>query len=195
MERIGKILRHPQRVSLVIVLLLYSQQLFSVPHTPLIQNGQALNLYIERYQNVKIANPLLIATLREIAFSYNVPSSIAIAVALYESQLQADCLNYNKNGTKDIGLYQLNSEYIPYFLWKLQYPFSKTFNPYNPVHSASIGIGYLAYLYKQFGTWELALMAYNGGPTRVKSGNISIVLRKYASTVLYLANCINAQIF
>lgn len=45
---------------------------------------------------------------------------------------------------------------------------------------------YLRLLYERFRDWEKALMAYNGGPTRVAKGSPPEAARRYAQHVLWL---------
>jgi soluble lytic murein transglycosylase-like protein len=100
------------------------------------------------------------------ATEYGVPVDIAIAIAETESGGYAKAVGNNKNGTQDLGLYQLNTQYIDLFCEQF-WDIDKPFNPFNPYHSTYIGVQYLRWLYDMFGNWEKAIKAYNVGYTRV----------------------------
>jgi len=62
------------------------------------------------------------------------------------------------------------------------------FDVWNPAHSALVGCNYLLALYNHFGTWEMALWAYNWGPgnvSKIKYGKIVPErVKKYAHNIL-----------
>jgi hypothetical protein len=57
-------------------------------------------------------------------------------------------------------------------------------NPYDTSQNIQGGISYLAQLYKQFGDWAKALVAYNAGPTAAAAGTAPSVSLTYAQSVL-----------
>ena len=101
--------------------------------------------------------PLSIPQLiQNIAKGAGVPPSLALQVARQESSL-----NPNATGSKgEIGLFQL----MPGTSAALGVT-----DPYDPVQNAQAGVGYLAQLYGQFGSWDAALAAYNWGPQNVQN--------------------------
>ncbi len=57
--------------------------------------------------------------------------------------------------------------------------------PFDPRENILAGTRYLRELYDRFGTWRMALMAYNAGPTRVAAGRIPKETQVYARRVLH----------
>ena len=84
-----------------------------------------------------------------------VPASLALAQAQKESSLNPNAYNPTSGAT---GLFQL----MPATAAQLGVT-----NPLDPQQSAAGGTTYLAQLYSQFGSWDLALAAYDWGPTKV----------------------------
>lgn len=116
-----------------------------------------------------------------IAKESGVPPKLVRSIIQQESEWDVDNISRNKNGTKDMGLMQLNSRYIDYYK-KLFWKSDKPFNPLSAKDNATIGIRYLAHLIKYYhGNTDLAVQAYNCGPTAVDAGKIP------ASTIAYLA--------
>lgn len=114
---------------------------------------------------------------------YDIPIWILSRVITRESNWVYDEVNYsNENGSVDIGMMQLNSEYLSYYYWKLNdFNAIDVFNPYDNI---DLGAKYLKYLYVQFGSWELAVAAYNCGPTRLRKGlGIPIKTKEYLEYV------------
>lgn len=64
-------------------------------------------------------------------------------------------------------------------------------NPHDPVQNLVGGARYLRQQYERFGTWTLALAAYNAGPTRVaRVGGVPNIreTRNYVSKIITLAS-------
>jgi len=102
--------------------------------------------------------------------TYGVPPSLALAVAQRES-------GYNQaaRGTSgEIGVYQL----MPGTAQQLGV------NPADLTQNIQGGLTYLSQLYRQFGDWNTALEAYNGGPGNVQRGTVSTAAQQYAADVL-----------
>jgi soluble lytic murein transglycosylase-like protein len=55
---------------------------------------------------------------------------------------------------------------------------------YNPRVNIDAGVRYVMWLYRQLGTWELVLQAYNGGIGNVQRGTVSNRAVAYAESVL-----------
>ena len=95
-------------------------------------------------------------------YIYGIPETILLHLIETESNFNPNAINYNKNGTIDYGLMQLNSSNIEYFTWKFN-----DFVPFDPMNvkdNLFIGCAYLYYLYEYTGTWYDAIWAYNAGP-------------------------------
>lgn len=101
---------------------------------------------------------------------YGVPADLALAVAQKESGF-----NQAVVGTSgEVGVFQL----MPGTATQLGV------DPSDLGQNVQGGISYLASLYKQFGNWSDALMAYNGGPGNVTRGSVSPAAQNYASSIL-----------
>lgn len=57
-------------------------------------------------------------------------------------------------------------------------------NPFDVQQSANAGAAYLAQLYKQYGDWNTALIAYNQGPTALAQNGVYSSSQAYADTIL-----------
>lgn len=119
----------------------------------------------------------------EVCDTYKVPIYVLSRLIEKESNWNYKCINYNYNGTVDKGLVQINSSNIEYFSWKFNH--GVTINPFNPWTSIRISAQYLHHLFKQFGNWKEAVMAYNAGPTRVSNDRIPITTKQYAKYILH----------
>lgn len=105
-------------------------------------------------------------TVSELCFMYDVPVKLVYNIVLHESGWDPLAVNkYNRNQSIDIGLMQLNSNYIEYFTDLF---FSGiNFNPYNGHHSLEVGIRYLRFLHDTTNHWKTAVIAYNYGLSNV----------------------------
>ena len=96
-----------------------------------------------------------------------VPASLALAQARQESSLNPNAYNPKSGAT---GLFQLEPPTAAML---------GVTNPLDPAQSAAGGTSYLAQLYNRFGSWDLALAAYDWGP-----GNLSKAVATYGSSWL-----------
>jgi hypothetical protein len=96
-----------------------------------------------------------------------VPASLALAQARQESSLNPNAYNPKSGAT---GLFQLEPPTAAML---------GVTNPLDPAQSAAGGTSYLAQLYNRFGSWDLALAAYDWGP-----GNLSKAIATYGSSWL-----------
>jgi len=96
-----------------------------------------------------------------------VPASLALAQARQESSLNPNAYNPKSGAT---GLFQLEPPTAAML---------GVTNPLDPAQSAAGGTSYLAQLFNQFGSWDLALAAYDWGP-----GNLSKAVATYGSSWL-----------
>jgi soluble lytic murein transglycosylase-like protein len=95
-----------------------------------------------------------------------VPAWILAGVINYESAWKEYARNRNTNGTMDLGIAQLNSQYLDYFAQ--QFNGGQWIDPFNPLVSIRIAAQYLAWNHQSFGDWEYAVAAYNCGPGRAR---------------------------
>lgn len=111
---------------------------------------------------------------------HGVDPKIIHAIIKQESDWNCKDVSYNKNGTRDMGLMQLNSAYHDYYIKKFWKP-EETFDPMDPEDNVTMGIKYFAHLLKYYkGNTDLAIKAYNAGPTSIDAGIVP------ASTIEYL---------
>jgi hypothetical protein len=108
------------------------------------------------------ANPQLTSIITSAANANGIPPLLALAQAQKESSFNPNAYNNSSGAT---GLFQLE----PATAAQLGVT-----NPLDPVQSANGGTAYLAQMYAQFGSWELALAAYDWGP-----GNLQKALNAY----------------
>lgn len=57
-------------------------------------------------------------------------------------------------------------------------------NPFDPQQNANAGASYLASLYRQYGNWNDALIAYNEGPGNFAKSGAFASSQQYADTIL-----------
>jgi hypothetical protein len=88
------------------------------------------------------------------------------------------------DGARCLGLYQLNPLFIAWFLANFYPHAPEYFNWRNPIDSAVVGLGYLAWLHARLGNWYDATCAYNAGKGNVLSGAVAREAR-YAGTRAY----------
>ncbi|HUW40138.1 MAG TPA: transglycosylase SLT domain-containing protein [Rectinemataceae bacterium] len=94
------------------------------------------------------------------ALRFQVPASLAFALAFEESHFQADAINHN-GGSIDRGLFQLNSR---------SFPELKIADFYDPEINARYGLAHLHYCLAASGNEVAALAMYNAGRTSVDRG-------------------------
>lgn len=111
-----------------------------------------------------------------------IPYEIIFALVYEESRWNSRATGYNGNDTYDIGLFQLNSQYVHYFAEK--YIGHVQINPYDPVVNIEIGMKHLAELHRDFGNWHDALAAYNAGSSRVIANRIPASTMQYRERIL-----------
>ncbi len=98
---------------------------------------------------------------------HNVPLEIVLAVAIVESNIRMIISPSNSNGSHDIGIMQLNSRYLDYHRKMFWYK-DRAFNDNDPEDNIEMGILILKNLYKQTGSWDKAVQAYNIGCSQLK---------------------------
>lgn len=114
--------------------------------------------------------------------SLYIPYEIIFALVYEESRWNSRATGHNGNDTYDIGLFQLNSQYVHYFAEK--YIGHVQINPYDPVVNIEIGMEHLAELHNEFGNWHDVLAAYNAGSSRVVANRIPASTVQYRERIL-----------
>lgn len=98
----------------------------------------------------------------EMARGYDLEPELLQAIAAVESGYRSQAMNYtNRNGTRDIGLMQINSIHLPRLL-KQGITEERLLN--EPCLSVEIGASILAEFIQRFGYNWTAVGAYNVGP-------------------------------
>lgn len=108
------------------------------------------------------SNQALAFCWEEVASRYDLEPELLLAIASVESGLRAQAMNYaNLNGTRDIGLMQINSIHLPRLL-KHGITEERLLN--EPCLSIEVGASILAEFIQRFGYNWTAVGAYNVGP-------------------------------
>ena len=98
----------------------------------------------------------------EVASRYDIEPELLQAIAAVESGYRADAMNLaNRNGTRDIGLMQINSIHLPRLL-KLGITEERLLA--EPCLSVEVGASILAGFIQRFGYNWTAVGSYNVGP-------------------------------
>jgi len=98
----------------------------------------------------------------EVARRYDFEPELLQAIAAVESGYRAEAINHaNGNGTRDIGLMQINSSHLPRLL-KLGITEERLLN--EPCLSVEVGASILAEFVQRFGYNWTAVGSYNAGP-------------------------------
>ena len=96
---------------------------------------------------------------------YKIQPEILLSIAIVESSLNPGSVNVNKNKTKDIGLMQINSIWLP----KLREYNINEKKLQEPCQNIIIGAWILSQCINKFGyTWK-AIDCYNKGPSKAKN--------------------------
>jgi len=106
-----------------------------------------------------------------------IPQDLLVRLAYQESRFRPDIIYGPPNSAGAQGLMQIVPKYHP------------GVDASDPFASITAAAGFLKSLYDQFGSWSLALAAYNAGPDKVKKyGGIP----PFTETQNYVANIIGA---
>lgn len=98
------------------------------------------------------------AALRAAEIKYGIPENMLARLAWQESRFRADIISgKTKSSAGAVGIMQLVPRWHP------------DVNPLDAFASIDYAGKFLKSLYRQFGTWELALKAYNWGSGNVKA--------------------------
>ena len=103
-------------------------------------------------------------TIEMYADEYSVPKELVFAVIKTESKFRSDAVS----SAGAVGLMQVTPDT---FTWLCEKKSDTADDPmllYNPEVNIMYGTYYLDMLYSEFGSWEVALAAYNAGPTNVR---------------------------
>lgn len=109
-----------------------------------------------------VGNHALAFCWEQAASHHNIEPELLQAIAAVESGFRAQAMNHtNRNGTRDIGLMQINSTHLPRLL-KQGITEDRLLN--EPCLSVEVGASILAEFIQRFGYNWTAVGAYNVGP-------------------------------
>lgn len=119
------------------------------------------------------------ATIEATAADYGLPENLLSRVAYQESRFNPSA----KSGAGAMGMFQ----FMPITVQDMKQRFGYPFDPFNWQQSAVAAAKYLAYLYRQFSDWQLALAAYNWGEGNLRRkglANAPAETQKYYAQIL-----------
>lgn len=132
---------------------------------------------------------LLPCDFRKEVFRWNkdlkIPVYIIYNLIWMESRWTYWAVGNNTNGTRDLGLMQLNSNYVHLFVDRhFTQESVSNFDPFNPAHSLEVGLKHLSALYTLHGNWFDAVAAYNAGSHRVLRGRTPEFSIRYSTIIV-----------
>jgi len=99
---------------------------------------------------------------------YNAPVEIAYSIIYHESRFDSQAVNHNSNGSKDVGMGQINSTYLMSYYVKKYWDKDEPFEMFNAEHNMYVAIKHIGFLHELFeGDTNNTIMAYNLGTIRV----------------------------
>lgn len=123
-----------------------------------------------------------------------VPVSLAGAILYKENpSLNSKTVSVNRNGSKDLGLWQLNSQYLYCDFIPRYWDRKDKFEWNNPYHSTYVAVRHIRWLYRKFAgdlvpqakAFSTSL-AYNAGYTAVITNHVPESSIEYAVSVVRL---------
>lgn len=96
-----------------------------------------------------------------VASRYDIEPELLQAIAGVESDYRPTALNHNSNGSRDIGLMQINSSHLPQLLSR---GITEKRLLEEPCLSIEVGASILAQLISRYGYNWMAIGSYNAGP-------------------------------
>lgn len=145
---------------------------------------------LSRPEPIRVVNPPwtcrrgdLAGLVEESARAEGIPSWILARLIDAESRWNPDARSKpNKNGTRDLGICQLNSRYLGDFA--RMFNGGKAIDPMDPYQAVPVAARYLADCYEAVDNWPGAIASYNCGLSRVLSGNVPASTLKYVEKVM-----------
>ena len=120
--------------------------------------------YTEVYTTILECDDTVVNIALNLSKKYSVDRNLVFALIRVESNFDSNAVNYNKNGSVDRGLCQLNSNSFP------ELSNAQFFNEYVNI---SKSVEYMSFLLSMYNNDEkMAIYAYNCGFNRVNAGNV-----------------------
>lgn len=167
-------------------------------HSLVVSHKQKPDLGLSLYRNLESQSALIefytkITKNKDVTFAivenadkYNIPLSLAFALAYTESNYKVTAVNKNKNTSIDRGLFQLNNNSFP----KLTE--SEFFDPYT---SAYYGLAHLSFCLDTAGNEVAALAMYNAGTNRVRTGGTPQMTLNYVDKIFSYKEGLDALLY
>lgn len=125
---------------------------------------------------------------RELIFKYSrmykLPPRLVNNILGHESGFNTQAINYNWNGSIDMGIAQINSKYYQYY----KETFLSDLNPWDAESSIHFCTKYLRYLIDHSESYEVAIIAYNRGLQGSKGQGRLLGQKYYQSVVSWSQN-------
>lgn len=134
------------------------------------QSRAAVEWYYSRVVNSREVAQAVLQSAEE----FNIPLSLAFALAHTESNFKVTAMHKNTNGSIDRGLFQLNNTSFP----KLE---ESDF--YDPKTSAHYGLSHLRFCLNTAGNEIAALAMYNAGANKVRKNSTPQITLDYISKI------------
>lgn len=96
----------------------------------------------------------------------NLSPNLFASLLREESDFKPDVIHTNRNGTKDIGIAQLNSAFHDEYRWRDNR--GQLFDPFNPIEAIPVAAHLLARYIKITKSTHGGICAYNCGPAQYK---------------------------
>ena len=119
------------------------------------------------------------AKVEEVSYKYAIPKELILAIIEQESAFNPTAYNRNKDGTEDRGLMQVNYQHNLALM--KEYNITDPDQLYHIETNIELGARILYENYKRFGSWAMALKAYNG----LRANNWDYVKKVLEKTAFY----------
>lgn len=113
-----------------------------------------------------------------------IDSDLAVAILMQENpEVNFDAVNKNKNGTMDLGLWQLNDKYLYTTFSEDFWDFDVELNAFDWKHNTFIALHQIEWLQSRLKVFDDIVMAYNCGIGNVMNRTVPPITRTYLSRV------------
>lgn len=113
---------------------------------------------------------------QQASYEYGVPTGVLRTMADIESAFRPDIISgQTKGAAGEIGIMQITPKWHP------------NVNPYDPIESIWYAAGWMRDLFERFGSWRLAVAAYNWGPTNLANYGLATapaITQQYVARVV-----------
>lgn len=113
-----------------------------------------------------------------------VDSDLAVAILMQENpEINFEAVNKNKNGTMDLGLWQLNDKYLYTTFTNEFWKFDVELNAFDWKHNTFIALHQIEWLQTRLKVFDDIVMAYNCGIGNVMNRTVPAVTKTYLCRV------------